>query len=427
MSKLLIRKPRKYHSASYRCYGLSVIEVLEINAFVEILTTMLQLILIRTTFLDLPITHEELSVIIKLIDLMRSIQTIEIPNTVRRITGSIKIENFSEAFCKEKFCFLKSDLPKVLKVFKLDEKVFKLKNKSKATGEELLLISLARFRTKCKYSELETVFGRDRSILSHMFIIFIDYILTNFKSMLSDALTYWMPSFPQFAESIRAKIAEYGVKFDCGSYFVFGFYDDTVLECRRPGTGPLYNSQNRHSNRIQESFYNGWKKHHGFKYQTLELPNGMAADLFGPRSFRRNDLQLLDESQLNSRLKDLQTNQVIQYKAYGDGIFPIQSHLIGKHSIVEGNPLNETFRKENEVMTKIRISNEWSYGSTGNLFPLVKDKFFHKIRLSPNCAYWYFVATLLRNAYVCLYGNISTKYFNTSPPDLEEYFLSFAQ
>ena len=150
MTKLLIRKPRKYHSASYRCYGLSVIEILEINAFVEIFTTMLQLILIRSTFLDLPITLKELSVIIKLIDLMRSIHTIENPNTVRRITGSINIENSSEAFCKEKVCFLKSDFSKALKEFKLDEKAFKLKNKSKATEEELLLLSLARFRTKCK-------------------------------------------------------------------------------------------------------------------------------------------------------------------------------------------------------------------------------------------------------------------------------------
>ena len=89
--------------------------------------------------------------------------------------------------------------------------------------------------------------------------------------------------------------------------------------------------------------------------------------------------------------------------------------------------MNARFSAENEVMTKIRIANEWSYGYTGTLFPLVKDKFFNKIRLSPNCAFWYFVATLLRNAYVCLYGNISTQYFKISPPDLEEYFLSFEQ
>ena len=417
----------KFHSASYRCRGLSVLENLELYSFIEITAIILQMILMRTSFLDYPIADNELTLIMVLLDLIRCMQTKEIPNTVRRIYKCIKIENFSEVFCKEKFGFLKADLPKLLKVLKLSDKTFLLKNKSKVFGEEVMLLSLARFRTKCKFSELGTIFERDCSILSHTFSVFIDYVLTNFSNMLTNALKYWLPSLPHFAECIRKKIAEYGINFKSGTFFVFGFYDDTVLECRRPGAGPLYDSLNRNSNRIQESFYNGWKKHHGFKYQTLELPNGLAADVFGPRSFRRNDLQLLEESQLNARLHDLQITSRVQYKAYGDGIFPIQTHLIGKHSIIEGNPLNARFSAENEVMTKIRIANEWSYGYTGTLFPLVKDKFFNKIRLSPNCAFWYFVATLLRNAYVCLYGNISTQYFKISPPDLEEYFLSFEQ
>jgi len=247
-------------------------------------------------------------------------------------------------------------------------------------------------------------------------------MLDNFSKLLTKALNYWLPYFPQFAEAIRAKISEYGVDFARGSYFIFGFYDDTVLESRRPGARPQYNSNLRNSNRIQESFYNGWKKHHGFKYQTLELPNGIAADVFGPRSFRRNDLLLLQESTLNDKIKNLQIGRNVQYKAYGDGIFPIQSHLIGKHTIIPGNIINDRLKSENDVMTKIRICNEWSYGFTGALFPLVKDKYFTKIRLSPNSAYWYFVATILRNCYVCLYGNISTSYFDLQPPSLDEYF-----
>ena len=113
---------------------------------------------------------------------------------------------------------------------------------------------------------------------------------------------------------------------------------------------------------------------------------------------------------MNERLKRLQEGKDVQYKAYGDGIFPIQSLMIGKHTIIEGHQRSERLRLENNVMTKIRISNEWSYGFTGILFPLVKDKFFNKIRLSPNCSYWYIVATILRNSYVCLYGNISTNF-----------------
>ena len=121
----------KFHSASYRCHGLSVLENLELYSFIEITAIILQMILMRTSFLDYPIADNELTLIMVLLDLIRCMQTKEIPNTVRRIYKCIKIENFSEVFCKEKFGFLKADLPKLLKVLKLSDKTFLLKNKSK--------------------------------------------------------------------------------------------------------------------------------------------------------------------------------------------------------------------------------------------------------------------------------------------------------
>ena len=115
-----------------------------------------------------------------------------------------------------------------------------------------------------------------------------------------------------------------------GTFRVFGFHDDTVIATCRPGGGPAPDG-GRHDNFIQMAFYNGWKKHHGVKYQTLELPNCLVADMFGPRSFRRSDLELLGESDLNNRLAAVQQGQPQQYASYGDGIFPINSHTIGKH------------------------------------------------------------------------------------------------
>ena len=35
---------------------------------------------------------------------------------------------------------------------------------------------------------------------------------------------------------------------------------------------------------------------------------------------------------------------------------------------------------------------------------------------------YYFIATLLRNAHTCLYGGITSTYFNCQPPTLEDYF-----
>jgi hypothetical protein len=54
----------------------------------------------------------------------------------------------------------------------------------------------------------------------------------------------------------------------------------------------------RNSQLLQEAFYGGYKKHHGIKFQSVELPNGMCADLFGPKSYRDSDVDLLTASGL---------------------------------------------------------------------------------------------------------------------------------
>ena len=114
----------------------------------------------------------------------------EIPYTIRRTYTPVTVANFSEVECKHKFGFLKHNIPILLDLLKLQSKSFKLRNKSTISGEELLLFSFARFRTKCKYSELSTIFGRDYSILSNAFIIFVDYIIANFMKLVTEALPF---------------------------------------------------------------------------------------------------------------------------------------------------------------------------------------------------------------------------------------------
>ena len=64
-----------------------------------------------------------------------------------------------------------------------------------------------------------------------------------------------------------------------------------------------------------------------------------------------------------------------------------------------------------------RISIEWNYGFTSNLFGYLKN--LNKLRLmnEGKVAKIYTIATLLRNCHVCLYGSISSSYFNLVLPD----------
>lgn len=159
---------------------------------------------------------------------------------------------------------------------------------------------------------------------------------------------------------------------------------------------------------IQMSVYNGWKKHHGFKFQTVEAPNGMCIHMYGPRSYRTNDLDLLHDSQINQLVAQAQAGQDLQYSIYVDGIYVPDTHT---RSRCEG------------ILTKMRIANEWDYMSTSSLFPFVKFKERRRKVVQKQ----YIVATLLRNAHLCLYDGITADYYECSAPSLEDYFLPLGE
>ena len=341
----------------------------------------------------------------------------------RSINKARTIESFTENACWKRFRFRKLDLYdlQIALQLKLEPgEYFQADNGMKFTGEEILLIGLHRFCIPGPLEQsMQPIFDLDYSALSRAVTIFNQHMLYHHKHLVTDNLEYWSQYFPIFAECVREKLNEKGdVYYEPGTFRVAMFHDDTVIATCRPGSGPNRRTGGRHCNYIQMAFYNGWKKHHGIKYQTIEFPNGMCGDMFGPCSFRHNDLELLRDSDLNEKLRLVQIGNLLQYVSYGDGIFPINSHTIGKHI---GNT-TEDERYENRMMSKIRICNEWDYGVTANLFPFAKDKRAYKLRGNKLCGHFYLVATILRNAHLCLYEGLTSSYFQCPTPTLFEYF-----
>ena len=72
-------------------------------------------------------------------------------------------------------------------------------------------------------------------------------------------------------------------------------------------------------------------------------------------------------------------------------------------------------------MSSVRVSVEWMFGSLCNYFALIDMKKQQKINLSA-IGKIYIVSALLQNACTSLYGNIVSKFFELSPPTLEQYF-----
>jgi hypothetical protein len=138
---------------------------------------------------------------------------------------------------------------------------------------------------------------------------------------------FWAPYFASMSQTIARKLeSTYHIDLPPGDFRVFGFYDCTVIGTARPAGGPSDGGPNapRHSRHIQRAFYNGWKKKHGIKYLSFELPNGICMGLYGPMSFRHSDLDLLVDSNLNNIINAAVAtipNNTIDYAGYATAFF----------------------------------------------------------------------------------------------------------
>jgi hypothetical protein len=126
------------------------------------------------------------------------------------------------------------------------------------------------------------------------------YLITNNRG-------YWNRCFKDFAESIRNKFASlpnvnyrqyFPSAFEEDGFSVFAFIDNTICATCRVGGGPIHGGeQAQHYPKLpQQAFWTGWKKLHGLKWQTIDLPNGMNYEIWGAASVRHNDNFTLAQS-----------------------------------------------------------------------------------------------------------------------------------
>ena len=187
----------------------------------------------------------------------------------------------------------------------------------------------------------------------------------------------------------------------------FGFVDGTVRPVSRPGKN-------------QRILYNGHKKVHAIKFQSVAVPNGLVANLYGPVEGKRHDSSMLAESSLY--------NQLVLYSRatngdplclYGDPAYPHRPQL---QSPFKGARLTQNEMDWNSAMSSVRVSVEWVFKDIINYCKFLDFKKNLKVQLSA-VGKMYIACTLLHNARCCLYGSTTSKYFEVQPPTLQEYFL----
>jgi len=135
---------------------------------------------------------------------------------------------------------------------------------------------------------------------------------------------------------------------------------------------------------------------------------------------RRHDCALLNASGLLQNLQQHSHGPGGELLCiYGDPAYPVRQNLLGPFRRANVTPEQNAF---NAAMSKVRIFVEWIFGDIINYFAFLDFKKNLKIGLSA-VGKMYIVCALLHNARACLYGNITSKFFDVRPPTIYEYFL----
>jgi hypothetical protein len=195
---------------------------------------------------------------------------------------------------------------------------------------------------------------------------------------------------------------------------IWGFIDGTVRPCCRPV-------------RFQKTVYNGHKKVHAIKFQSVVAWDGMIAHMNGPWVGSRHDSGIFEDSGLHALLDTL------PYVQFGNARNPVALYADDGYALSQrvfcpypDGRVDARHQAFNTTMSQSRITVEWSYGRITALWRSLNLKDNHKIFKSPIGVY-FMVATLLTNCLTCVEGgNEVTDHSGFRSPSLEEYLHTLA-
>lgn len=173
-----------------------------------------------------------------------------------------ELENMQDDECLAEFRVKKEDFPRLADVLQIPETV-RCEQRSVCGRIEGLCMLLRRLAYPCRYSDMIHRFARPVPEICMITNTVMDFIFDHH----AHRLTQWNPSImnaqalKSYADAVSARGAALQ---NC-----FGFVDGTVRPIARPGEH-------------QRLVYNGHKRVHSLKFQSLALPNGLIANMYGP-------------------------------------------------------------------------------------------------------------------------------------------------
>lgn len=313
-------------------------------------------------------------------------------------TPKFELDLLSDDQCLSYFRFDKRNIRRLGDLLRFPDKII-CENRTTCSGLDALCILLRRLSYPNRLLDLEVMFGRPKSTLSLVISAALNHIYDTWNHLLSDLNQPWI-DFQIYSDVIHRKGAPLT---NC-----LGFIDGTV----RPICRPTAN---------QRVCYNGHKRIHSIKFQSLVTPDGMITNLYGPLEGRRHDCGLLRMSGIMEKMEELNRHDRdgLPFSIYGDPAYPLRNYLLCPY---RGANLTEQQMLFNQSMSSVRECVEWEFGKLLSLFAFLDFRKNLKVLLQPVAKY-YIVGAILTNCHHCIYGSQTSKYFNLSPPTLENYLL----
>ena len=172
------------------------------------------------------------------------------------------VEEMEDSECVADFRFHKSDIPLLAETLQLPDS-FTCYQGTVYDGIEGLCLLLRRTAYPCRYSDLIQRFGRPVPELS----MFSSLVMDTIYELHHHRLTDWNMTLlsPPLLQTYANAVSQRGSALpNC-----FGLIDGTVRPICRPQDN-------------QRVLYNGHKRVHALKFQSVALPSGMIANMYGP-------------------------------------------------------------------------------------------------------------------------------------------------
>jgi nuclease HARBI1 len=233
---------------------------------------------------------------------------------------------------------------------------------------------LRRLAYPNRHGDLVEMFGRSTDEISRIVNELTSYLLRTYGHLLEfDAhrLT------PQYLENLAEAVQRKGAPLQrC-----WGFIDGTVRPICRP-------------KKHQRQNYNGHKRVHALKFQSVVSPDGIIVHLSGPWIGRRHDARMLRESNLLDILAEHANGTNGEpMQIYGDPAYGIHQYIL---SPFRGVNLSAEQREFNKLMSSVRECVEWQFGKIIQEFAFLDFKKNLKLWLQPVGRY-YLIGGLLTN------------------------------